>query len=33
MWREGERIGVAGPGRSLLDSLLAEVVADTLVAA
>lgn len=33
MWREGERIGVAPEGRSLLDSLLAEVVADTLVTA
>lgn len=33
MWRTGARIGVAPPGRSLLDSLLAEVVADTLVAA
>ncbi|MCZ8136681.1 MAG: radical SAM family heme chaperone HemW [Porphyrobacter sp.] len=33
MWREGDLIGVAPPGRSLLDSLLAEVVADTLVAA
>ncbi|AUX69935.1 coproporphyrinogen III oxidase [Porphyrobacter sp. HT-58-2] len=33
MWRTGARIGVAPPGRSVLDSLLAEVVADTLVAA
>lgn len=33
MWRTDARIGVAPPGRSLLDSLLAEVVADTLVAA
>jgi oxygen-independent coproporphyrinogen-3 oxidase len=33
MWREGERIGVAPQGRALLDSLLAEVVADRLVAA
>ncbi|WP_086735298.1 radical SAM family heme chaperone HemW [Erythrobacter colymbi] len=33
MWTEGERIGVAPEGRSLLDTLLAEVVADTLVAA
>ena len=33
MWAEGERIGVAPEGRSLLDTLLAEVVADTLVAA
>ena len=33
MWRHGSRIGVAPPGRPLLDALLAEVVADTLVAA
>ncbi|WP_211276742.1 radical SAM family heme chaperone HemW [Erythrobacter tepidarius] len=33
MWREGTRIGVAPQGRGLLDALLAEVVADTLVAA
>lgn len=33
MWQDGARIGVAPPGRSLLDALLAEVVADTLVAA
>lgn len=33
MWQDGARIGVAGPGRALLDALLAEVVADTLVAA
>ena len=33
MWREGDRIGVAAEGRGVLDSLLAEVVADTLVAA
>jgi oxygen-independent coproporphyrinogen-3 oxidase len=33
MWREGERIGVAARGRALLDRLLAEVVADRLVAA
>lgn len=33
MWREGDRIGVAPDGRGVLDSLLAEVVADTLVAA
>ncbi len=33
MWADGARIGVAPPGRSLLDALLAEVVADTLVAA
>jgi oxygen-independent coproporphyrinogen-3 oxidase len=33
MWAEGDRIGVAPAGRSLLDTLLAEVVADTLVAA
>jgi putative oxygen-independent coproporphyrinogen III oxidase len=33
MWQEGARIGVAPPGRGVLDALLAEVVADTLVAA
>ncbi|PLK22859.1 coproporphyrinogen III oxidase [Porphyrobacter sp. TH134] len=33
MWQDGTRIGVAPPGRSLLDALLTEVVADTLVAA
>ncbi len=33
MWAEGTRIGVAPAGRGLLDALLAEVVADTLVAA
>lgn len=33
MWREGNRIGVSLQGRGLLDALLAEVVADTLVAA
>jgi oxygen-independent coproporphyrinogen-3 oxidase len=33
MWQNGNRIGVAPPGRSLLDALLAELVADTLVAA
>jgi oxygen-independent coproporphyrinogen-3 oxidase len=33
MWVDGSRIGVAPPGRALLDALLAEVVADTLVAA
>jgi oxygen-independent coproporphyrinogen-3 oxidase len=33
MWHEGDRIGVSAPGRPLLDALLAEVVADTLVAA
>lgn len=33
MWSAGNRIGVAPAGRSLLDTLLAEVVADTLVAA
>ncbi len=33
MWREGARIGVAPAGRGVLDALLAEVVADTLVAA
>ncbi len=33
MWQDGTRIGVAPPGRGVLDALLAEVVADTLVAA
>jgi oxygen-independent coproporphyrinogen-3 oxidase len=33
MWHEGTRIGVAPPGRALLDALLAEIVADALVAA
>ncbi|MCZ8369496.1 MAG: radical SAM family heme chaperone HemW [Porphyrobacter sp.] len=33
IWADGSRIGVAPPGRPLLDALLAEVVADTLVAA
>ncbi len=33
MWAKGARIGVAPEGRGLLDALLAEVVADTLVAA
>lgn len=33
MWADGTRIGVMPQGRALLDSLLAEVVADTLVAA
>ena len=33
MWQDGSRIGVAAPGRPLLDALLAEVVADELVAA
>lgn len=33
LWRDGSRIGVAPPGRGLLDALLAEVVADTLVEA
>ena len=33
MWQDDARIGVAPPGRALLDALLAEVVADTLVAA
>ena len=33
MWRNGARIGVAPEGRGVLDALLAEVVADTLVAA
>jgi hypothetical protein len=33
MWVSGSRVGVAPEGRSLLDALIAEVVADTLVAA
>ena len=33
MWAEGSRIGVAPAGRGVLDALLGEVVADTLVAA
>ncbi|WDA40654.1 radical SAM family heme chaperone HemW [Erythrobacter sp. BLCC-B19] len=33
MWREGARIGVAPPGRGLLDALLGELVADSLVTA
>lgn len=33
MWAEGTRIGVAPAGRGVLDALLGEVVADTLVAA
>ena len=33
VWAEGTRIGVAPPGRGVLDALLAELVADTLVAA
>ena len=33
MWVEGDRIGVLPQGRGVLDALLAEVVADTLVAA
>lgn len=33
MWREGARIGVGPAGRGVLDALLAEVVADTLVSA
>jgi oxygen-independent coproporphyrinogen-3 oxidase len=33
VWADGSRIGVAPPGRGLLDALLAELVADTLVAA
>lgn len=33
MWTQGMRIGVAPPGRGVLDALLAELVADTLVAA
>lgn len=32
MWQDGARIGVALEGRALLDALLAEVVADALVA-
>jgi putative oxygen-independent coproporphyrinogen III oxidase len=33
MWQDGTRIGVAPAGRGVLDALLGEVVADTLVAA
>jgi len=33
VWREGARIGVAPPGRGLLDALLGELVADSLVSA
>ena len=33
MWEQNTRIGVSPPGRGVLDALLAEVVADTLVAA
>lgn len=33
MWAQGTRIGVTLPGRGVLDALLAELVADTLVAA
>ena len=33
MWAEGNRVGVMPEGRGVLDALLAEVVADTLVAA
>jgi putative oxygen-independent coproporphyrinogen III oxidase len=33
VWADGTRLGVAPPGRGLLDALLAELVADTLVAA
>ncbi|MFN3863521.1 MAG: radical SAM family heme chaperone HemW [Erythrobacter sp.] len=33
MWRDGPRIGVAPAGRGVLDALLAEIVADTLVSA
>ena len=33
VWHRGDHIGVAPPGRALLDALLAEVVPDTLVAA
>lgn len=32
-WREGNRLGVTVAGRPLLDALLGEIVADTLVAA
>ncbi|WP_291136648.1 radical SAM family heme chaperone HemW [Erythrobacter sp.] len=33
VWTAGERIGVAPPGRGVLDALLGEIVADGLVAA
>jgi putative oxygen-independent coproporphyrinogen III oxidase len=33
VWADGSRIGVSPPGRGVLDALLAELVADTLVAA
>ncbi|NBB26525.1 coproporphyrinogen III oxidase [Porphyrobacter sp. SLTP] len=33
VWLDGSRMGVTPPGRGLLDALLAELVADTLVAA
>ncbi|MBV7259987.1 radical SAM family heme chaperone HemW [Erythrobacter crassostreae] len=33
MWQEGSRIGVAAPGRPLLDALLGEIVGDALVTA
>ncbi|NBC88353.1 MAG: coproporphyrinogen III oxidase, partial [Alphaproteobacteria bacterium] len=33
VWIEGDRIGVAPPGRGVLDALLGEIVADGLVAA
>lgn len=33
VWAEGARIGVLPPGRGVLDALLGELVADTLVAA
>jgi oxygen-independent coproporphyrinogen-3 oxidase len=33
VWSDGARIGVAPPGRGVLDALLAELVADTLVSA
>lgn len=33
VWREGARIGVTQPGRGLLDALLGELVADSLVTA
>jgi oxygen-independent coproporphyrinogen-3 oxidase len=33
VWVSGTRIGVAAAGRGVLDALLAEVVADSLVSA
>jgi oxygen-independent coproporphyrinogen-3 oxidase len=33
VWADGSQIGVSPPGRGVLDALLAELVADTLVAA